>query len=44
VAEIRRAYRGIAMLYHPDLNPGDRSAAALFRAATDARDMLLGRA
>lgn len=41
-SEIRRAYRGIAMLYHPDLNPGDRSAAELFQAATAARNMLLG--
>jgi molecular chaperone DnaJ len=30
-ADIRRAYRRLARLYHPDINPGDREAAARFR-------------
>lgn len=29
--DIRRAYRRLARKYHPDLNPGDRPAADLFR-------------
>ena len=29
--DIRRAYRRLARVYHPDLNPGDREAAARFR-------------
>lgn len=29
--DIRRAYRRLARQYHPDINPGDRNAAARFR-------------
>ncbi len=29
--DIRRAYRRLARLYHPDINPGDHEAAARFR-------------
>ena len=29
--DIRRAYRRLARQYHPDINPGDREAAARFR-------------
>jgi molecular chaperone DnaJ len=35
-ADIRRAYRRLARLYHPDINPGDREAAARFRDIADA--------
>lgn len=29
--DIRRAYKRLARQYHPDINPGDREAAARFR-------------
>lgn len=29
--DIRRAYKRLARVYHPDINPGDREAAARFR-------------
>jgi curved DNA-binding protein CbpA len=40
VAEIRRAYRQLARRHHPDLNPGDQTAAARFRAITAAYEVL----
>jgi molecular chaperone DnaJ len=38
--EIRRAYRRLARKYHPDINPGDRRAADLFRQISEAYETL----
>jgi DnaJ-class molecular chaperone len=38
--EIRKAYKKIAKTSHPDLNPGDAQAAARFKAAAAAHDLL----
>jgi molecular chaperone DnaJ len=38
--EIRRAYRRLARRYHPDINPGDRMAADLFRRVSVAFETL----
>jgi DnaJ-class molecular chaperone len=38
--EIRKAYKKIAKTSHPDLNPGDPAAAARFKAAASAHDLL----
>ena len=38
--EIRKAYKKIAKTSHPDLNPGDPDAAARFKAAAAAHDLL----
>ena len=38
--EIRKAYKKIAKESHPDLNPGDAKAAARFKAAAAANDLL----
>jgi DnaJ-class molecular chaperone len=38
--EIRKAYKKIAKTSHPDLNPGDTGAAARFKAAAAAHDLL----
>jgi molecular chaperone DnaJ len=40
-AEIRRAYRRLARRFHPDINPGDRMAAARFRQILDAYETLI---
>jgi DnaJ domain len=37
-AQIKRAYRKLARLHHPDTNPGDPQAAARFRDITEAYD------
>jgi molecular chaperone DnaJ len=39
-SEIKRAYRRLARRYHPDINPGDREAAARFRQILDAYETL----
>jgi len=38
--DIKKAYRRLAMQYHPDRNPGDKGAEAKFRAITAAYDVL----
>ena len=40
LAQIKRAYRKLARLHHPDTNPGDPQAAARFRDITQAYDIL----
>ncbi len=39
-AEIKRAYRQLAMKYHPDRNPGDASAEAKFKEINEAYEVL----
>ena len=39
--DIRKAYRAIAKKNHPDLNPGNRAAEDLFKAANAANDLLM---
>ena len=39
-AQIKKAYRKLARLHHPDTNPGDPQAAARFREITEAYDTL----
>ncbi len=39
-AEIKRAYRQLALLYHPDRNPGNREAEDKFKEAAEAYSVL----
>lgn len=39
-AELKKAYRQMAMKYHPDKNPGDKSAEEKFKEAAEAYDVL----
>lgn len=39
--EIRQAYRRLARKYHPDVNPGDKSAEAKFKEVQEAYDVLV---
>lgn len=39
-ADIKRAYRKLAQRYHPDNNPGDRSAEEKFKQIAEANDVL----
>ncbi|SFR59104.1 molecular chaperone DnaJ [Marinobacter daqiaonensis] len=39
--EIKRAYRKLAMKYHPDRNPDDAEAESKFKEATEAYDVLM---
>ena len=36
LADVKRAYKRLARKYHPDINPGDRMAAAHFREIAEA--------
>jgi molecular chaperone DnaJ len=38
--EVKKAYRKVAMQFHPDRNPGDKSAEAKFKEATEAYEVL----
>ena len=38
--EIKKAYRRLARKYHPDLNPGDKTAEAKFKEITEANEVL----
>ena len=40
-ADIKRAYRRLARRYHPGINPGDRTAEALFHRITEAYETLV---
>lgn len=39
--EIKRAYRRLARRYHPDINPGDQAAEAVFRRIVEAYETLM---
>ena len=39
-AEIKKAYRKLAMKYHPDQNPGDKTAEEKFKEVNEANDVL----
>lgn len=39
-AEIKKAYRKLAMKYHPDYNPGDKSAEEKFKEINEANEVL----
>ncbi len=41
VNDIKRAYKRLARRLHPDINPGDREAAARFRQVLDAYETLM---
>jgi molecular chaperone DnaJ len=40
-SEIKRAYRRLARRFHPDINPGDQTAAARFRQILEAYETLI---
>ena len=41
VNDIKRAYKRLARRFHPDINPGDRMAAAQFRQIAEAYETLI---
>src|SRR5213082_570263 len=40
VDDIRKAFRKLARKYHPDVNPGDKSAEEKFKALSEANEVL----
>src|SRR2546429_4199303 len=40
IGDIKRAYKRLARRFHPDINPGDRLAAAQFRQIAEAYETL----
>src|SRR6202162_2038458 len=38
--EVRKAFRKLARKYHPDVNPGDKSAEEKFKALSEANEVL----
>src|SRR5687768_12609425 len=40
VSDIKRAFRKLARRYHPDINPGDRSAEERFKLISEAYEIL----
>ena len=40
-SELKKAFKKLAMKYHPDRNPDDNSAAEKFKEAAEAYDCLL---
>jgi molecular chaperone DnaJ len=38
--EIKKAYRKVAMQFHPDRNPGDKAAEEKFKEAAEAYEVL----
>src|SRR5499426_1889196 len=40
LADVKRAYKRLARRFHPDINPGDRMAAAQFRQIAEAYETL----
>jgi molecular chaperone DnaJ len=38
--DLRKAFRKLARKYHPDVNPGDKSAEEKFKAISEANDVL----
>ena len=40
LADVKRAYKRLARKFHPDINPGDRMAAAQFRQISEAYETL----